>query len=352
MPAFTVDIELTNRCNAKCYFCPRDQTPHQGLMSTEVFDQSLARAVEYYDLLHERLGVEPPSVSLCGLGEPLLNKHAAQFVAQVRETPLGCQMSSNGALLDERRGRAILDAGLQRIFLNVGERGEDYDDIYKLPFEKTCENVVRFNEMAGDDCDVYIVLVDHRRDPEHQEAMREFWRGHGIDLFSEFAIMNRGGALFVDHMQYESYPELHEARRMLEERGTLPLCGAPFAYLFIGYDGQYYLCCSDWKKEVPFGSVFDTSFEAIIRPKLEAVVTREPICKTCNLDPVNMLADELRAVSDGDKGHEAADSFADETVTVGNAIIAALEKITPGVTVGLDDIDAAPPKRLIPVSAQ
>ena len=32
-----VDIEPTNRCNAKCYFCPRDATPHQGLMTPEVF---------------------------------------------------------------------------------------------------------------------------------------------------------------------------------------------------------------------------------------------------------------------------------------------------------------------------
>lgn len=349
---FTVDIELTNRCNAKCYFCPRDQTPHQGLMGTEVFDQSLARAVQYYELMVEALQATPPSVSLCGLGEPLLNKHAPKFVEQVRATPLGCQMSSNGALLDERRGRALLDAGLQRIFLNVGEHGEDYDDIYKLPFEKTRDNVVRFKEMAGDDCDVYIVLVDHRRDPEHQREMREYWGAYGIDLFSEFAIMNRGGALFVDHMQYESYPELQQARQMLEERGTIPLCGAPFGYLFIGYDGQYYLCCSDWKKEVPFGSVFDTSFEAIIRPKLEAVVTREPICKTCNLDPINMLADELRAAGDGETGAKTPEQFADETVTVGNAIFEALEKISPGVTAGVDEMASAPPKRLIPVTSQ
>ena len=43
---FGVDIEPTNRCNAKCYFCPRDATPHQGLMTRAVFEQSLGRCAE------------------------------------------------------------------------------------------------------------------------------------------------------------------------------------------------------------------------------------------------------------------------------------------------------------------
>ena len=46
------------------------------------------------------------------------------------------------------------------------------------------------------------------------------------------------------------------------------MCGAPFGYLFIGYDGQYYLCCSDWKKETPMGSVFDESFLSVTEKKL------------------------------------------------------------------------------------
>ena len=44
---FVIDMEVTNRCNAKCHFCPRDRTPHQGLMSPEVFEAGLQRAVEY-----------------------------------------------------------------------------------------------------------------------------------------------------------------------------------------------------------------------------------------------------------------------------------------------------------------
>ena len=83
--------------------------------------------------------------------------------------------------------------------------------------------------------------------------------------------MNRGGALFVDHMQFEAYPELAEARALRRAARRDPLCGAPFGYLFIGYDGQYYLCCSDWKKETPMGSVFDESFHSVTAKKLAYV---------------------------------------------------------------------------------
>src|SRR5436190_6894408 len=125
-----VDIELTNRCNAKCHFCPRDQTPHEGLMSPEVFEKSLERASEYRDVARELLNATI-RVSLCGLGEPLLNKHAPKFVKMVRDAGFDVAISSNGSLLDERRATALLDAGLQTILINAGDEGEEYEDVYR-----------------------------------------------------------------------------------------------------------------------------------------------------------------------------------------------------------------------------
>jgi MoaA/NifB/PqqE/SkfB family radical SAM enzyme len=315
----SVDIELTNRCNAKCHFCPRDQTPHEGLMSPEVFDQSLLRAIEYREIARDHLD-STVRVSLCGLGEPLLNKHAPECVSKVRAAGFEVAMSSNGSLLDERRANALLDAGLQTILINVGDEGEEYEDVYKLPFDKTRDNVARFAEMAEGRCEVNVVLVDHHRDEAHTKRMKEFWRQYGITRFYTYGIMNRGGALFVDHMQYQSLPQLEVARAQLEARGGTPVCGAPFAYLFIGYDGQYYLCCSDWKKETPMGSVFDESFLSITQQKLEYVVSREPVCRTCNLDPLNKLTDELRAIDAGE-ADEAAGVAVLESVVADNAIV-------------------------------
>lgn len=304
----TIDIEITNRCNATCHFCPRDATPHQGIMDVETFDRALARAVEYRQVVKDVSGL-PVTVSLCGLGEPLINRNAVSFVQKVKAEGFKCSMSSNGALLTEDKAVALLDAGLNEIYINISDIGEEYDRVYNLPFERTCENVTRFAELAKGRCSPVVILVDHHNDKNHVRAMEAFWRERGIKNFHSYSVINRGGALFVEHMQFEQYQEMVVARDKLTQGGARPLCGAPWGFLFIGYDGNYYLCCSDWRKQASLGSVFDYSFLQVTRQKLDMVVSREPVCKTCNHDPINMLTEELRALNQGQATQQEVDAL-------------------------------------------
>jgi len=347
---FGVDIEPTNRCNAKCYFCPRDATPHQGLMTPEVFEQSLGRCDELRTKLRA-LGRPELKMSLCGLGEPLLNRHTPSFVRRVREEGFDCTMSSNAALLDEPRAHELLEAGLQRIAINVGDRDADYEAIYKLPFERTRDNILRFKELAGDACEVIIVLVDHRRDRAHIESMRQYWGDFGMRAFMEYEIMNRGGALFVDHMQFDEYPQLAEAREMLGARSIEAVCPTPFAYLFIGYDGQYYLCCSDWKKEVPLGSVADTSFADVMVAKLAHARTRQPVCKTCNLDPLNKLTEALRARDAGEADAPDVEALIEKIQNMTTFSLTEIEALTGQPAPAAGPQPALGSRRTIPVTA-
>jgi MoaA/NifB/PqqE/SkfB family radical SAM enzyme len=304
----TIDIEITNRCNATCHFCPRDATPHQGIMDVDTFDKALARAVEYRQVVQDVSGLEV-TVSLCGLGEPLINKNTVSFVKKVKAAGFACSMSSNGALLTEDKAHELLDAGLDEIYINISDTHEEYERIYSLPFESTCANITRFAELAEGRCTPVIILVDHREDREHIKSMQAFWRERGLKKFHDFSVINRGGALFVEDMQFEQYGEMVRARNELTDGGKQPLCGAPWGFLFIGYDGNYYLCCSDWRKQASLGSVFDYSFLQVTRQKLAMVVSREPVCKTCNHDPINMLTEELRALNNGDTSAEEVDKL-------------------------------------------
>ena len=351
--SINIDIEATNRCNAVCHFCPRDATPHQGHMSMETFEQTLFRAIELRDDNQRRSDHEvllEPNV--CGLGEPLLNTNTPEFIRQIRAAGFNtCSMASNGALLDEKRGTAILEAGVTRVNINIGELGDGYEEVYNLPYEKTRDNIIRFIDMAGDDCDVQIVLVNYKQDPEHTARMQDFWRGHGVSGFVEYDVINRGGALFVDHMQYEKFAERRQAKQLMQQCGSQWVCPVPFLWVFVGYDGLYYLCCSDWKKEAPMASVFNTSMLAISEQKLHHITTREPVCKTCNHDPLNAVTDMIRAVDAGDNSPADLDNMV-ETFTLQSKQVAegvaTVRKFIPQVRPSRIEIDG---NRLIPVIA-
>ena len=151
--------------------------------------------------------------------------------------------------------------------------------------------------------------------------MQEFWQGFGFEQFYEFGLINRGGALHVDSMQYEQYPEQAEAARILDEGRDAPtVCQAPFSLPFIGYDGNYYLCCSDWRKEAPMGNVFERSLLDVTGDKLGHVTTRDPVCKSCNHDPLNRVTDELRLLSRGEGSVEELDNVIAD-VREGDAIV-------------------------------
>lgn len=344
-----LDIELTNRCNADCYFCPRDQTPHQGIMTPETFAKSVERAVEFRDGPANTAGREM-RISLCGLGEPLLNPRAVDCVQMVRDAGFRCAMASNGSVMTEAKAIALLDAGLQEIEFNVGEEGSEYETIYGLPFQRTLENVERFARLAEGRCKVNIVLVDHREDEAHREHMKAFWSARGLSEFVVFPIMNRGGALQVDRMDYApTSSHVIRAREMLAERGTTPICMAPFVFLFIGYDGKYYLCCADWKKEAAYGTVHDSALSDAVGPKLRATRSRELVCHTCNIDPINTLVDTLRA-------HDRGEATAATVAAAVEGIVAdtdELERLVESISPGLSTDPAYLGKRrrpLIPVS--
>jgi MoaA/NifB/PqqE/SkfB family radical SAM enzyme len=293
MAAITIDIELTNRCNALCGFCPRDAMPQQGFMRGDVFEQSLARAIEFHTLAHGLPTSPDAAVVFCGTGEPLVHRNTEQYVRRVRDAGLACELSTNGSLLSRDRAVALLEAGLQWINFNISDVGADYDRVYGVPFERTRENVEQFIALARGRCVVCVIIVDYHRDESHLRAVEAYWRARGVDHVIRYGLVNRAGSL---RLAAAAVPAPDPRDRSGESERQL-ICPAPFFHLFIGWDGRYYLCSQDWRKEVPLGSVFETSFAEIAAAKLARVSSRKPICARCTLDPTN-LARRRRQVAD------------------------------------------------------
>ena len=96
------------------------------------------------------------------------------------------------------------------------------------------------------------------------------------------------------------------------------------------------------------GSVFEKSVMDVTRQKLDHVRTREPVCKSCNHDPLNRLTDELRAVDEGQASATTIEPLTDDLVATSRELLSVLERIQPGSTAPPDT--PSPTRRLIPVT--
>ncbi len=280
----TFDIELTNRCNALCHFCPRDETPQQGFMSFDTFKQAIHRAEELETL---------PAINTTGQGEPLIHPEIEKFVRYCGERDIPHAMTTNASLLTRQKAENLLDAGLKEISISVSDLREDYEDVYVLEWNNTLENILTFMEANQNRAEVTINMVSHEYNHDKIEAMKDYWRQYGIDNFLVFNQTNRGGACKHGNLFQGNVKYFEEAEAILREAKVSAMCSAPFIYLFVGWNGNYYICCNDYRKTTPLGNVFDHSIEEMDAIKKLNLSHGIQACVDCNIDPINKIREKL-----------------------------------------------------------
>ena len=132
-------LETTNRCNLLCTTCPRtyaELEPPADMswsLFTSIVDQlpDLARAV-----LH-------------GVGEPMLVKNLPRMVRYLKDRGVYVLFNTNGTVLSEKNGRALIAAGLDELRVSLDAstpesyirvRGKDY-------FRRILKNVKAFRAL-------------------------------------------------------------------------------------------------------------------------------------------------------------------------------------------------------------
>ena len=107
-----VYIEVTNYCNSLCVSCPLTynhflpQEPKHHL----TWD-TFRHIVDQFPRLDR--------VVLHGIGEPLLNKELPHFISHLKERGAEVLFNTNGILLDEKRGDALVEAGLDELRVSL-----------------------------------------------------------------------------------------------------------------------------------------------------------------------------------------------------------------------------------------
>ncbi len=131
-------LEVTNRCNLLCETCPRtfDELESPADMSWTLF----RRIVDQFPAMSRAV--------LHGVGEPMLVRELPRMVRYLKARGCYVLFNTNGTLLTEKKGRELVDAGLDelRVSLDAAHResfrlvrGKDY-------FDRIVRNVRAFTE--------------------------------------------------------------------------------------------------------------------------------------------------------------------------------------------------------------
>jgi len=278
------DIELTNSCNTWCIFCPRDKTPKQGYMDFHSFKKAVQRAEEFE---------KNPSIHLCGLGEPLLHPNVVNFVSYLTDKGLFSNITTNAYLLTKELSKKLINAGLKEVTVSASGIDELYEKIHHLSFEEVKNNLSNFLKISKGKCRIKLSITICKPNKNEIDRIVSFWKQAGINDFIFYNTINRGGALDMGYSFVNNERYYHEAEAILAVNKLPTLCMLPFISTFIGWDGNYYMCCNDFSKKYPLGNVFQYGIKEIDLIKKNRFLDDLDICKNCDGNIINMIREIL-----------------------------------------------------------
>jgi MoaA/NifB/PqqE/SkfB family radical SAM enzyme len=281
----TIDLELTNKCNLHCTFCPREKTPKTGFISRQDFLQVIQRVEESsFDL----------AVTACGLGDPLLHPLLDSFVSFASAKGIAFNVNTSGTLLTHDMSKKLISAGLSEMRFSVTGINESYENYYNFPFDKLMKQILYFRQLAMESGNVKlkIVVVLTKEVMGNLQNIISFWDINGISINDLIFLEEHNRAGSYQSQSGELFDYAPEQKNfVVHEEIRQSRCPIPFVYTFIGWDGRYYLCALDWEKRVPLGHVSQQSINDIMQIKLEYLNKQKRLCVTCSYLPENYIYD-------------------------------------------------------------
>ncbi|MDW8368804.1 MAG: radical SAM protein [Geminicoccaceae bacterium] len=287
-PPAAVVVDVTNACNLRCPVCPVTiaMTRKRGLMTLPVFEAILAG---FRDL------ADKPELFFNFSGEPTVNPLLPTFVRLAVEAGHKTFLSTNATLLSERLSRALIEAGLHRVYLCLDGFDAEAQESYRVrsDFERTKTNIERFVALRdalspGRPLCVLQTLLT-RYSEGQREAIVAWARAIGIDRvrFKSFSLGTYTSE--EERAAAERFlPRDPSLRRRPEEDAPPPsTCGEPLHSPVVFYDGRLGLCCIDYDQKVAMPSILEQGFLAAwsapeaVAARADGFRKRHEICRHC-----------------------------------------------------------------------
>jgi len=251
-----VDIELTNHCNLKCFFCGQVvMNREKGFMSRDTFTKVADECARH-----------KAAVRLIRWGEPFLHKNIVEFCRYMKAKGIMVHITTNGIPLTEAGMEAMVEMQLDSIkFSFQGATKEKYQAMRNNDKYDTLKaNIEKLIRIRGDKTAPYIHISSTMTDEsaDQIEAFTQYW-GHIVDSVGT-------GKTNMSMFPVELLPPDPELRRNVASlRRSESIvkeyrpCGEIYRKLSVDWDGKVTCCCSDYDNHLTVGHVAESSLEDI-----------------------------------------------------------------------------------------
>ena len=200
-----VYLEPTNLCNLDCATCMRNVWDEPlGWMQPDTFQRVLEGLRSFSPT---------PLVFFGGYGEPLAHPRILEMIRAVRALGAPVELITNGILLDETKASALIEAGVDTLWVSLdGATPESYADVRlgdELP--RVIANLQRLRELrdrsGSPGPQLGIAFVAMRRNIADLPALLRLGLSLGAKRFSISNVLAHTpelrGELLYEHSQYE-----------------------------------------------------------------------------------------------------------------------------------------------------
>ncbi|MEW5773263.1 MAG: radical SAM/SPASM domain-containing protein [Thermodesulfobacteriota bacterium] len=278
-PSFprAIQLQTQSTCNARCIFCPHCQYPSDiihGKMDIWLFRKIVDECAKHY----------VSRISPYLTNEPLMDKRISDMISYITHKKKICtrtKINTNGSLLAAEMSHALLDAGLDQLWISVnGYTPESYNKAMQLDISTVLNNIDHFlflKEKLKKKCKVVITTINTSIVASELDYAKAYWSKRDVK-FNIHSLDNRAGGN-IENL-------LPENIRPIPKRN----CDLFLKQAYIVENGDMILCCHDWRQSVKIGNVAETSiydvwnsqrFKELIWEYYEGRYENLKICETC-----------------------------------------------------------------------
>ena len=291
-PALLLDV--TNRCNAKCVWCPNPDLTDLGAMKMDLYRKII-------DDYAARGGV----VHFGTFGEPLMDKTIKEKIEYLQKfsTIKRVEILTNAFFMNEKIIPTLLENSVAvDISLDELDR-ETFEDVKKMSYDVVRKNIIDL--LKANDRMARPIPVNFRvktlktmaetLDHEFFKIIQSHQCTIALTPIDDNIISNWAGRFdkdgFLDRYGIDANKAVRFNHKRFNLKNTAP-CTQLWKWMVVYWDGSVVLCCADMFSSAPVGNLREDSIADVwggtalteLRKKMIARKRFDiPICQNCDI---------------------------------------------------------------------